>query len=402
MKHLSIFARRFAALTGGCLAALFLAGMPVALAQSSNSPTDRLITSALIGRASVSESDSKKIAEAAAAALRDEKIAPLAQQLGEARKAYVANRQKFPAERSPEVNRSYQQSLNETLKAVRAAIAEKNPDVAALLAQAGNGEKSKSKSAVVEYEGENEMDSAARNRLAVQPIKDEPGLPRVLLIGDSISIGYTLQVRALLKGKANVHRIPVNGGATEVGLANMKKWLGDGKWDVIHFNFGLHDAKFASETTQRASREQYAENLRKLVAQMKVTGAELIFATTTPVPKDGNISPTRRFDSIPERNEVAKKVMAENGVAIDDLYSVVLPVQSEIGRSNDVHFQPAGYELLAKQVAASIAAKLPKHGASLEPVPTRLEEQLVATLMGCAPVTPPGVERVTACALRVY
>lgn len=377
MMNSLILVRRLTAFTGGCLAALFLAGIPAAMAQSSTTPTDRLITSTLIGRASVSESDSKKIAEATAAALREEKIVPLAQRLGEARKAYVANRQKFPAERSPEVNRAYQQSLNETVKAVRAAIAEKNPEVAALLAQAASGEKPKSKSDVVEYEGENEMDSAARNRLAVQPIKDEPGLPRVLLIGDSVSIGYTLQVRALLKGKANVHRIPANGGATEVGLANMKKWLGDGKWDVIHFNFGLHDAKFASETTQRASREEYADNLRKLVVQMKATGAELIFATTTPVPKEGNISPTRRFDSIPERNEIAKKVMAENGVAIDDLYSVVLPVQSEVGRSNDVHFQPAGYELLARQVAASIAAKLPKHGASLAPVPTLFDGQSV-------------------------
>ena len=41
-------------------------------------------------------------------------------------------------------------------------------------------------------------------------IQDTPGLPRVLLIGDSISIGYTLPVRRLLAGKANVHRIAVN------------------------------------------------------------------------------------------------------------------------------------------------------------------------------------------------
>ena len=47
----------------------------------------------------------------------------------------------------------------------------------------------------------------------------------------------------------NVHRIPQNGGATEVGLEKMTAWLGKGKWDVIHFNFGLHDAKYTSGTT---------------------------------------------------------------------------------------------------------------------------------------------------------
>src|SRR5689334_4519550 len=77
----------------------------------------------------------------------------------------------------------------------------------------------------------------------LQPITDEPGLPRVLLIGDSISMGYTIPVRDALKGKANVHRILVNGSSTVTGLANLKEWLGSGKWDVIHFNWGLHDLK---------------------------------------------------------------------------------------------------------------------------------------------------------------
>jgi acyl-CoA thioesterase-1 len=198
----------------------------------------------------------------------------------------------------------------------------------------------------------------ARN-LAMRPIQDVPGLPRVLLVGDSISIGYTQPVRELLRGKANVHRIPVNGGATEVGLERMKEWLGDGHWDVIHFNFGLHDAKYWSETTQRATRQQYADNLRTLVAQMKATGAKLIFATTTPVPKGGVLTPTRKFDSIPARNEIAVQVMKENGVAINDLYAVALPVTEKVGRPNDVHFQPKGYALLAKAVAANIAALLP-------------------------------------------
>jgi len=129
---------------------------------------------------------------------------------------------------------------------------------------------------------------------------------------------------------------------------------------VIHFNFGLHDAKFSAETTQRASREQYAENLRKLIAQMKATGAKLIFATTTPVPKGGELSPGRKFDSIVERNKVAAQVMQENRVAIDDLYTAVLPVLDKVGRPNDVHFAPEGYEALATAVAASIEQQLTK------------------------------------------
>src|SRR5260370_9718419 len=78
---------------------------------------------------------------------------------------------------------------------------------------------------------------------AFPKIEDVPGLPRVLLIGDSISIGYTEPVRTELEGKANVHRIPMNAATTAVGLANLEGWLGKETWDVTHFNFGLYPSQ---------------------------------------------------------------------------------------------------------------------------------------------------------------
>ena len=76
------------------------------------------------------------------------------------------------------------------------------------------------------------------------PVEDVAGLPRVLLIGDSISIGYTVPAREALRGKANVHRPLTNCGPTTRGLENLSQWLGDADWDVIHFNWGLHDLKY--------------------------------------------------------------------------------------------------------------------------------------------------------------
>ena len=72
-------------------------------------------------------------------------------------------------------------------------------------------------------------------------VKDDPKLPRILLIGDSVSRGYTQPTRKALAGKANVHRAPANCGPTASGLKNLDAWLGEGKWDVSHFNFGIHD-----------------------------------------------------------------------------------------------------------------------------------------------------------------
>lgn len=191
---------------------------------------------------------------------------------------------------------------------------------------------------------------------AFAPVADDPKLPRVLLIGDSISIGYTVPVRKLLEGKANVHRIPENGGPTSNGAAKIEKWLGDGKWDVIHFNWGLHDLKLVDGKHQVAL-EDYETNLRELAKKLKAAGAKLVWASTTPVP-EGKTSPPRRTEDVPRFNEAAKKVMDENGVAIDDLYAFALPRLKEIQLTANVHYSPKGYEALGGEVAKSIQAAL--------------------------------------------
>jgi len=193
----------------------------------------------------------------------------------------------------------------------------------------------------------------------MQDVPDEPGLPRVLLIGDSISIGYTLPVRAQLQGKANVHRIPENAATTANGVAKLESWLGTGHWDVIHFNFGLHDLKIMDDGKHQVELEAYTANLRQIVARLKSTGARLIFATTTPVP-DAQQNPMRKAADPPLYNAAARTVMQEAGVEVDDLYSLVLPRVAEIQRPANVHYTDAGYVELAQQVSAAILRSLDK------------------------------------------
>ncbi|MFM8468880.1 MAG: SGNH/GDSL hydrolase family protein [Limisphaerales bacterium] len=191
------------------------------------------------------------------------------------------------------------------------------------------------------------------------PVTDDPALPRVLLIGDSISMGYTLPVRERLKGKANVHRIPTNGGPSTNGLRNLKTWLGTGKWDVIHFNFGIHDMKFMEPGKQQVPPEAYEKNLREIVKQLQATGAKLIWATTTPIP-DGELNPKRTFDKVPTYNAIATKVMTEAGVTINDLNPHITPHLAKLQNPKDVHFSKEGSEFLAQAVAAKIEAQLAK------------------------------------------
>jgi acyl-CoA thioesterase-1 len=190
-------------------------------------------------------------------------------------------------------------------------------------------------------------------------VQDVAGLPRVLLIGDSISMGYTVPVRKLLEGKANIHRIPGNGGPTKNGIANIEKWLGTGKWDVIHFNWGIHDLKFMPDGKRQVEPADYEKNLRDLVAKLKATGAKLIWATITPIPK-GELVPPRRFGDEAEYNAIAGKIMEANGVRINDLNAYVTPRLGTLQKPKDLHYTDEGSAFLAKKVAAEIEAVLPK------------------------------------------
>lgn len=207
----------------------------------------------------------------------------------------------------------------------------------------------------------------------------DPNLPNVLILGDSISIGYNLQVRHLLKGKANVYRPMstngkrrVNCGGTTSGVQHIDAWLAaESHWDVIHFNWGLHDLKHVKtagtneksndpEDPTQATLEEYAENLQVLVGKLKATDAKLMFATTTPV-VPGTLNPLRIPETVVRYNETAMPIMAANDIQVNDLYGYVLPHLDEWQLPKNCHFTTAGADELAKQVAMAIETVLNSH-----------------------------------------
>lgn len=189
-------------------------------------------------------------------------------------------------------------------------------------------------------------------------------LKNVLIIGDSISIGYTKHTANLLKGRFNVFHNPGNAQGTTHSLTQIDQWLKFKQWDIIHFNWGLHDLKHVKvagtsknsndfNDPQQADIETYERNLKHLVAKLKASGAKLIFATTTPYPK--GVKPARKPSDAEAYNRIAIDIMGKNKIPINDLYTLVLPRLHDIQKPVNVHFQPAGSELLAGEVARHIS-----------------------------------------------
>ena len=195
---------------------------------------------------------------------------------------------------------------------------------------------------------------------------DQPGLPRVLLIGDSISIGYTLPVRELLKGKVNLHRIPTNGGPTIKGLEQIDEWIGKKKWDVIHFNWGLHDLKYMGPNGEnlfpkekggkvQVALLEYEKNLERLVHRLSKTGAKLIWRNTTPIPPG---SKGRYVGDSIRYNSAASRVMIRHGIPTHDLFTLSRERMKEIMRPANVHYTEEGSKVLAESVAEVILEAL--------------------------------------------
>lgn len=209
--------------------------------------------------------------------------------------------------------------------------------------------------------------------LLSKPIQN---LPNVLILGDSISIGYTPFVKEMLAGKANVYRPTLENGqpenceGTTKGVKNIERWLSftgvgnsGSQWDIIHFNFGLHDLKHVDPVTGensnnpkdplQADLKQYKKNLETIVEMLKSSGARLIFATTTPYPDD--VEGVLRDAGMPLKyNRAAVKIMNRQSIVINDLYNFMLPRMNELQLPKNVHFKPEGYKELAGKVVARI------------------------------------------------
>lgn len=186
------------------------------------------------------------------------------------------------------------------------------------------------------------------------PDANETKLPRVLLIGDSITGGYGPKVEEALKGKASVARLTTSKSIGDpVLLTEVALVLGQCRFDVVHFNNGLHGSGY--------SEEEYAKQFPELLATIRrhAAQAKLIWATTTPVRETGNLGAlaeqTKRVEA---RNNIAAGIVGSEKIAVDDLFGLVKD-HPEYWSADGVHFNAQGIAAQAAQVANQVAAALP-------------------------------------------
>ena len=174
-------------------------------------------------------------------------------------------------------------------------------------------------------------------------------LPRVLLIGDSICNGYQGGVRERLKGKMNVtYWVSSYCVTSPAYLPLLAVYLDEAKYDVVHFNNGLHSL---SHTTLEAYAKGYRAALELI--RRKQPQAKIVWCSSTPLANDVKTAKCR------ELNAAAAKVVAElGGIATDDLFALCNPLDRKENWRDGCHFKPAAIAKQADQVAASVLSAL--------------------------------------------
>ena len=178
---------------------------------------------------------------------------------------------------------------------------------------------------------------------------DKHDLPRVLLIGDSITRGYFAELEKYLAGKAYCARLTTSKCVSDPSFIDeVQLLLKHYRLAVIHFNNGMHGWGYTED--------QYGDGLAKTVdAIRKSSGdAKLIWATTTPVRVGSDLQKLHeRTDRVMVRNELAAEIMKVRNIPTDDLFRLVED-HPDWYSSDGTHFNNAGKAVQGKQVAESV------------------------------------------------
>jgi len=184
-------------------------------------------------------------------------------------------------------------------------------------------------------------------------------MKKIYLIGDSIRLGYDSRVRELLEDEAQVYWAMDNARFVQYTLRCLSDWGNNDcpaeKIDLVHWNNGLWDALHVlGDELPQTTPDAYREGLVRIIGRIRKVfpNAKITFATTTSV-IESRLKPTfyRKNSEIEQYNAIAREVMAEYGIEIDDLYPVSCDMPDDWHSEDGVHYTPEGYQALAEAVA---------------------------------------------------
>lgn len=179
----------------------------------------------------------------------------------------------------------------------------------------------------------------------------------ILLIGDSIRMGYCQTVRDQLRDVANVFYPAENCRNTQYVITRLNAWSKEFPADeigIVQFNCGHWDvAHWSGDEESLTSADEYRRNIQMIIRLLRkfFPKAKLVFATTTAMNPSGIVGVNPRYNSIIELyNRIAVEVTSQSGVTVNDLYAITKTYTAEMFRDH-CHLTEAAFEELGTAVS---------------------------------------------------
>ena len=190
-------------------------------------------------------------------------------------------------------------------------------------------------------------------------------MKKIVLIGDSIRMGYDKYIKDALSRTAEVFYPSENCRFAEYVLRYAHEWKRNGNWgddvDLVHWNAGLWDALELFGDEPLTSLSYYGEAIGRINKRLRMLfpKAKFVFATSTNVSeKMGKPEFMRHNATIETYNAEALRALSDTDTVINDLYSLTASVPDSY-RSDGVHFYtPEGTELIGGKVLSVICELL--------------------------------------------
>lgn len=196
-------------------------------------------------------------------------------------------------------------------------------------------------------------------------------LPKLFLIGDSISIQYGPFLEKYIQGKVQFERkvddgsaeknldIPTgaNGGDSRMVLEYLINKIQDEQFtpDYLLLNCGLHDIKRNPESNKiQVSEDEYRKNLEAILQLLKNKEIQVVWMRTTPVVDsihNAKQSSFKRYAADLELyNQIADEVCAKENIPVIDLYNFTQKLGIE-QFADHVHYKEHARDLQAAYIA---------------------------------------------------
>ena len=190
-------------------------------------------------------------------------------------------------------------------------------------------------------------------------------MKKVILIGDSIRMGYDKYIKQALDGTAEVYYPSENCRFATYVLRFAHEWKKKGEWpedaDLVHWNAGLWDLPEILGDEPVTPIEAYAHTIARIDKRLRLLfpNAKIVFATCTAVQEEkyGKVF-KRRNCVIRDYNAAAIKALSDTDTVIDDLYEITENAPEECHSDMTHYSTPAGIERVGGRVLSVICREL--------------------------------------------